>query len=320
MAPLWLLTVAAGAVTAVSAPLTARIAQRIGLLDRPGPLKVQSSPVPYLGGAAVFCGVAVALVGSGHLPLVLPLALALALGVADDRAGLPVTFRLVAQAAVGALLGLAVDSALPRVVLVPVAVAVTIALINAVNLIDGLDALATSVTGVAALGLGLILDGAGQVPAFATAAAAAGFLVHNRPPARQYLGDGGAYLLGTALSAGVLSATAEGQAPSALLVTPLLLAYPIAEVATTIVRRRRAGLPWSAGDRGHAYDRLVAKGMGVQRVVLTIVVLQASATAAGVILAGSPRWVAALGLVAASVITASLVHRAGLLTPDLRRD
>ena len=90
---------------------------------------------------------------------------------------------------------------------------VTVLLINGVNMIDGLDALAGGVVAVAARGLRL--DAAGRRPGPGRGprrCALAGFLVYNRPPARIYLGDGGSYLLGTALAVLLASAWAPGTA------------------------------------------------------------------------------------------------------------
>ena len=84
-------------------------------------------------------------------------------------------------------------------------------MINGVNLIDGLDMLAGGVAAVAAGGFAVILHGSGRQLAIALAASLLGFLVYNRPPARVYLGDGGAYLLGTGLTVLVAESWAPGR-------------------------------------------------------------------------------------------------------------
>jgi UDP-GlcNAc:undecaprenyl-phosphate GlcNAc-1-phosphate transferase len=75
--------IAAFVVALVVTPLAMRLARRTGLLDRPGDLKIQTRPIPYLGGLAVAAGLAVGVVPARRA-LLLPLAMALALGVTDD--------------------------------------------------------------------------------------------------------------------------------------------------------------------------------------------------------------------------------------------
>ena len=92
------------------------------------------------------------------------------------------------------------------------------------------------------------------------AGALATFLWSNRPPARIYLGDGGSYLLGAAMSVLLAYAWGVGVAVSTGVIALALLAVPVAEVACAIVRRRRGKRPLLAGDRAHPYDLLVARG------------------------------------------------------------
>ena len=95
------------AVTVVLTPIAIRVALRTGVVDRPGALKVQEIPVAYLGGVAVFGGIAAGLlVHSGRPRLLLPLALALALGLADDLADLPPRVRLGCEAVIGVVAAL----------------------------------------------------------------------------------------------------------------------------------------------------------------------------------------------------------------------
>ena len=82
----------------------------------------------------------------------------------------------------------------------------------------------------------------------------------NRPPARIYLGDGGSYLLGTALAVLVALAWGPLQSTTVGVASFALVALPAAEVAFAVVRRLRGRRSVLAGDRGHPYDRLVARG------------------------------------------------------------
>jgi UDP-GlcNAc:undecaprenyl-phosphate GlcNAc-1-phosphate transferase len=255
-----LVAVAALGTTAVAVPACIAIARRTGIVDHPsGPLKPHEAAVPYLGGVAVFAGLAIG-VAAGRPVVLVPLSGALAIGVADDRFDLPAPVRLVAQLGVGAVIAATQPLHLAGWLGVPLVMAVTVLLINGCNLIDGLDMLATGVGTGAAAGFTVLLHGAGRLMAASLTGALMAFLWFNRPPARIYLGDGGSYLLGAAMAVLLTQAWAVGVAGPTGVVALALPAVVVAEVACAIVRRRRSRVPLLAGDRGHPYDRLVAHG------------------------------------------------------------
>ena len=253
------LAVLAFLVTLVLTPLAIAVATRTGIMDRPGELKEQTRPVPYLGGVAVLGGVLVAVLPD-RASLALPMLAATVLGVADDRFDLPPLARVVGELAVGALVVATSPVHLPGAVAAVGIVAVTLLLVNGVNLMDGLDMLAGGTVAVAGVGFAVLLVGAGRHLGVALAAALLGFLVFNRPPARIYLGDGGAYLLGTVLAVLVTQAWGPYEPTSTGVAAFALVALPAAEVAFAVVRRLRGRTSLLAGDRGHPYDRLVARG------------------------------------------------------------
>lgn len=323
---------AAAAVTALVTPAVIWLARRAGVMDHPGPLKPHAAPVPYLGGLAVFCGVAVGLVGSPHAVALVPLAAALLLGLVDDVTALGVLPRLVAEVCVG--VGVAWSAGLELSFFGAAVVVGTVVLINAVNFVDGIDALAAGVCAVSFVGFAIVAPsvatspGGGVAPhwtqvAAALAGAAVGFLLFNRPPARIYLGDAGSYLLGTGLAAlaGGYLATANGDSGSArvggfgadfsileLVVLVALLGYPVIEVVSTVGRRLAAGRPVFAGDRDHVYDLLALRLLSSRRTAALLVGAQAALVAAAVAtyLLGATLAVIALGvvLVAATLVAA----------------
>jgi len=304
--------VVALAVALVATPIAALVATRLGVVDRPGPHKVQTAPVPYLGGAAVYAAMVAALAPS-HPRLLLPLGLALALGVADDVQSRSPAFRIVGAIVVGAAAGWAAPAPMPLGALAT-AVAV-IGLLNALNLLDGLDGLAAGVALAAAAGFAAI-GGDARTPALALAGALTGFLVFNRPPARIYLGDGGAYVTGTtlALLAALLLDSRRGVATWA--VVPLLVAVPILDTAVAVVRRLRARRPLLAGDRGHVYDQLVDRGRSRAAAVLALVALQLVLTLAAVGIAElDPAWAVASSLACAFAVIA-VIAVTGFTSPS----
>ena len=306
------------AVAVVATPLAGRLAHRLGILDRPGPLKVHAAPVPYLGGLGVLAGLAAA-AGWVRPALFVPLALALVLGVLDDRHDLSPAARLAGELAIAGVAGGLAPTRLPGL-LGPVATAVAVVvLVNAVNLIDGLDGLAAGVGLVSALGFAVLLDGRGRGLALALGGALAGFLVHNRPPARIYLGDGGAYLVGTALALLLALAWDAGRPPAVSAGALAMVVVPVGDILVAVVRRRRAGQPLFAGDRGHTYDQLVDRGWPAWRAALALVAAQAGLAAAGAA-AGSLGLAAAVALVTASAAAlVAAVAAGGFLAPTYRR-
>lgn len=304
--------VAAAAGAGVATPLAGRLARVLAIVDRPGALKVHTESVPYLGGLGVYAGLAVAVATNPGFPLrrLWPTALALGLGVADDARGLSPATRMRAEAVIGAVSAAVNPTRLPTPVGQLGVAAATVGLINAVNLVDGLDGLGGGVAAASALGLAGLLDGPPRLLAAAVAGGAAGFLAHNAPPASIYLGDGGAYALGASLATLVAAAWAPGAPAGRGWVACLTVAVPTAEVAAAVVRRRRAGVPFSSGDRRHTYDLLAARGWGPRRAVAACVTAQAALSGlavaarrtpprrvAGVLAAGS----AALGAAAAAI-------------------
>ncbi|HZA76185.1 MAG TPA: MraY family glycosyltransferase [Acidimicrobiales bacterium] len=298
--------IVAAALVVLTTPVAARVAVRIGVIDRPGPLKVQTRPVPYLGGVAVFAGLA-GPVAWAEPALLVPLGLALVLGLADDVADVPARLRLAGEVVIGATAAVALPGTISPAGAAATVIA-TVALLNAVNLLDGLDGLATSVAALGALGFSVVLDGDARSTAMALAGALLGFLVWNRPPARIYLGDAGSYLVGTALALllALTATTDEGAATTAGAL--LFVAVPVADTTIAIVRRLRAGRPLFQGDRGHVYDQLVDLGWSSQGSALACAGAQGAFVALGLVastLAAGPG-VTLVAVVIASVGAAAL--------------
>jgi UDP-GlcNAc:undecaprenyl-phosphate GlcNAc-1-phosphate transferase len=287
-------------VALVLTPAAARAARAVGLVDAPGALKPQAQPVAYLGGVAVFAGIAYG-VGVARVALLIPLGLALALGTLDDVRPLPARVRLAAEVVIGIVAGLVVPG--PAWVGLATAGAVVV-LLNAVNLLDGQDGLAAGFGIVAAGGFAL-LGGDATAVGLALVGALAGFLVYNRPPARIYLGDGGAYLLGTALAL-LPALTDRGDEVPVWIALPLLVALPLLDTAVAVLRRLLTGQPLFVGDRSHVYDQLADRGAGIAGSSAICVALQVPLSAAGVVAAG-------LGAAGALLVTVCGVMLLGVL-------
>ena len=316
----WVVGLCAFVISLALTPVAILVARRTGIMDRPGELKDQTRAVPYLGGVAVFAGLAVGVWGARPTVLV-PLFLALALGVADDRFALAPSLRLLGEVVIGVTVVVTCPVHAPGWLAVVLLVPLTLLLINGVNLMDGLDMLAGGTVAVAAVGFAVILAGplthTGHLTGVALAAALLGFLVFNRPPARIYLGDGGSYLLGVALTVLVADSWGTYVATPIGVVSLVLIALPAGEVAFAIVRRLRGRKSVLAGDRGHPYDRLVARGWSRPSASAAYIAAQGILTIGAVLAYRQSSLALAIAVdVVGGVALIIAAGLAGALTPD----
>lgn len=297
---------AAAALSALAVRGTIALAHRTGSLDHPdGRRKAQAVPVPKLGGLGMALAVVLPLLviaatsGTGApasaAAVLAPAVLALGIGAYDDHRSIPPAVRLLLQAGVGLLawsLGTRVELTGSAGLDLLLTVAWFSVLINGVNLIDNTDGLAgatvlVSSAGCAAAALALGQAGVAAL-SLAIAGACAGFLWHNWHPAKVYMGDAGAYLLGTLLASAVLLLVpSEMGAAEAATIALLLVIVPIADTAFVVVRRLRAGIhPFTAGT-DHLSHELIRRGLSVPVAVVTLQAASAAGAAAAVTLSGS---------------------------------
>lgn len=283
----------------VLTPVWRRFAPRGGFMDRPGGRKVHLRPVPRGGGAAVFVGfhVACAVVFlfpwkpfAGQLSIdwwfrFLPLSAGVvSLGLLDDRFDLKPLVKLLGQVALGAAayaLGFRLQNlfgfSLPGWVDAAATVFWFVALMNAFNLIDGVDGLATGIALIAAGGIGLSLvfrGSPGDVLLFlGFAGACLGFLRYNFYPASVFLGDAGSLFLGFTLAALSISTNSKASFMAGLGVPMLAVGVPLFDTLLAVWRRsmrrilnRAAGGRTGPGienaDADHLHHRLLRRGFG----------------------------------------------------------
>jgi len=295
----------------LSSALTAlaiRLSPRIGLVDRPDQQrKLQTHPVPLGGGAAVFLS-AVAVLGGligargpwrmqvnedwAHLlGAFIACSWIVALGLLDDRFGLRGRQKLLGQV-VAALVLIASGVLIRRIGLfgseidlgllaVPVTVLWLTGAINALNLLDGMDGMATVIgliLSLAICALSLLTGHAAvAIVALVFAGALLGFLPFNLSPAKIYLGDAGSMLIGIVVGCLSIRATVKG-AGTVLLAAPLaVMTIPILDSFAAILRRRLAGQSIYAADRGHLHHRLLAH-FGNKYTVLVCVAICSAVT------------------------------------------
>lgn len=237
--------------------LSIPLARALGIVDKPGEIKIHKQPTPRFGGIGIVATLAVWGAVSGALSgwAMLGLLIIAAMGGLDDRYSISPRVRLLAELIAGLALGLhfwgqlGILALLLGVILVPV-------MANAVNLIDGMNGLASGNALVSAVGLALLLSALSLSPTLALILIGGllGFLIWNYPKARTFMGDSGSLSIGYVLATLLLAAGSQGLAP--FLAALVMVSFPLYDMAAGIIRRARRGKPIFEGDRDHTYDRL----------------------------------------------------------------
>ena len=249
--------------------------------------KKHGRKISRLGGVPIFITLLVGMLLTNYLeasppipiewwPIVLANTLIFAIGFLDDLRPLGARVKLVGQVGAACVLyalGHSIDYVTNPISHSHVALGLwspvitvlwLIAIPNIVNLIDGMDGLAAGFGLFLCLTLAFIghFSGMPDVVMICTvmAGALAGFLMFNFPPARIFLGDGGAYLIGFFIASVSLSTSQKGYILAALLVIVVALGVPILDTLFAIIRRGVRGLPLFRADAEHVHHRLIALG------------------------------------------------------------
>ncbi|HEY2544191.1 MAG TPA: MraY family glycosyltransferase [Gaiellaceae bacterium] len=272
-------------------PAVGGMARMLGVVDAPGGRRLNRSPVPRLGGVALFLGIfvpALAFLHLGHQTrgLLLGAAVAVTVGAIDDfrglrwfeklggqvlAAGIPVGFGVWVDRFTFPIVGI---HALPSWVGMPLTVIWIVAIMNMVNFLDGLDGLAAGVAAIAGGTFAVIALSLGKPDAAILSAivlgASLGFLRHNFYPARIFMGDSGALLLGFVLATISVQGLLKTAATVALFFPLLVLAVPIVDTTFVVARRLKHGQRVFEGDQAHLHHRFLRRGFTQARATMTI--------------------------------------------------
>jgi len=210
------------------------------------------------------------------------------LGLVDDRRGLDWRSRLAFQILVAVVVLVLLDWRISLFLDMPwltgtLSVIWIVGLINSFNMLDNMDGLSAGVAAIAGAMLAAVMllapDPVTNQPQLFVAGfllvlvgSLTGFLWHNRPPARLFMGDAGSYLIGYLLAMATLAATFAGNnVPKHAILAPLcVLAVPLYDTVTVLLIRLRSGRSPFVGDKSHFSHRLVELGMTKPQAVLTI--------------------------------------------------
>jgi len=339
----------AALVSFILTPLARNLALKKGWVAEPSERKIHTKPTPELGGTAIYIAilalVAIQLAGEHFFgwkgffsdATTHPLALIGVLGGAtviygtglvDDLIDLSPGVKLIGQilaATVVAACGVRISFVmLPGgthvrdlgILAIPLTIFFLVAFANIINLIDGLDGLAAGICAIAAITMLLLARGASQITAVIFAAlvigSCLGFLRYNFHPASIFMGDEGALLLGFLLGIISMMGVMKTTAAIALAVPLLIVAVPIFDTASAIVRRLRHGEAIEHADREHIHHRLLGRGFS-QRKTVTIIYLWSILLGVGAYTVSHTPSVIQIGtLVALLIITALIIWLLGL--------
>jgi len=296
--------IGSGVLSWVIVTLSIRLAHRLEVFDHPdGGRKTQARPIPKLGGLAVALAfTAVMLAGvlvTDRLGFVLglgvlvPALAAAVIGFMDDRSHLNPYVRLVLQAGVGLLawlLGTRIALSGNEVVDAILLILWIMVIINGTNLLDNSDGLAASTVLIMSVGAAIVAATYGQalvsLMGIAMVGVSIGYLWHNWFPAKVYMGDAGAYFLGTLVAIMAVRLKPEGVPPAiGVLIVVLLVLLPLVDTTYVVIKRLRRGVhPFTAG-RDHLSHVLQGQGLSVPLSVVTLQGISIVGVAAAVILA-----------------------------------
>jgi UDP-GlcNAc:undecaprenyl-phosphate GlcNAc-1-phosphate transferase len=268
------------ALAAVLIPLAKAIAWRFNVVAEPNHESGHPRPTPVLGGIAIVIAVLTALALVGALPLwmLAGTGLLLGVGVADDAVALTPSHKFILEALVVTVF-LSSGPPLPEITRWPLVNAIGVAfymlaVINAFNLVDGLDGLASGVGIMAASAVGVVAwwsrDAGLAYAATATVAAFGAFLLFNFHPASIFMGDSGALPMGFLLGALALEGSAlEANSHLSKAVFPLfVMLVPLLDTSIVTISRIATSNPISRRGLDHSHHRLLMLGLSVRRAVL----------------------------------------------------
>ncbi|GEM_PF-203603 len=324
-------------------PLVSRLARRLGAIDRPNHRKIHSQATPLMGGLAIYLGMWLPILAlsfwdndvtarvGGKWPQFAVVAMAGAAvmlsGILDDLRGLSVIKKLLVQVPLAVLFTMFVAHfdninipGIGRVDLgiwgIPLTIIWIVGITNALNLVDGIDGLATGVAFFVALTTSVLAIMGGKeflaLVMLAMAGACLGFLRYNFTPAKIFLGDTGSLFLGMTLAATSVMASSKSHVAASLLVAVIILGYPVIDTLLAMARRGLHGKSMFTPDRGHIHHRLLARGLGHSRAAMVIYVFCAALSILALAIVAQSSFAALMSLIVVTAMAALGLNFLGL--------
>jgi UDP-GlcNAc:undecaprenyl-phosphate GlcNAc-1-phosphate transferase len=282
---------ASGLISFIATPLVRRLAQRVNFVDNPQARKMHITPMPMLGGVAIYLGLIASVVLGGlqdysEMFGVMGAATVITLvGLWDDRRELSPGIKLLGQiAATAILIAVGIQVNIFRIEWLNVAITLlwVIGICNAINFQDNMDGLAAGLATVTSGFFFMLatIEGLGLVATLgaATLGASIGFLYYNFNPASLFMGDAGSLLLGFMLAVLGIKLEFTGRPIAATWMIPIIiLGVPIFDTTLVVISRLRRGRHIYEGGKDHTSHRLVSiLGMSHARSVMTLYLVSAA--------------------------------------------
>ncbi len=297
-------------ITYLLTPFVRSLAIKFNAIDIPDDdRRVHKTPIPRMGGLAIFFGIFISYWIFADVELFKKLAITacsvsvVVLGIVDDIKPISAKVKFAFQIWAAILIyysGIRIDYITNffssgndiitfGIFSLPITVFWVVGITNTINLIDGLDGLAAGISGIGAVTLAIVSLGGAfigdsvlsmhmhqvAILSIVVAGACIGFLPHNFNPARIFMGDTGSLLLGYLLAIISIDGALKGTAVLAIAVPVFALALPIFDTAFAIVRRVISGKSIVEPDRGHLHHRLLQIGMNQKKAVMTLYAIAA---------------------------------------------
>ncbi len=332
---IWILIFAIPFLVSVAlTPLVRLFAIKIKAVDQPNERKVHQTPMPRLGGLAIFIAVSVALrmftdlTADPLLPIFLGSLVIILLGIVDDIRPLSARIKLLFQ--VIAAIIVVVGGVNIEFINIPLTDKVLnlgnfsyiftilwiVGITNALNLIDGLDGLATGVASISLATIFVMSLIMGKMTimiiTLVLLAAAVGFLIYNFYPAKIFLGDSGSLYLGYMLAT-ISILGFKNIAVVSFLFPIVILAVPIFDTIFAIIRRFRNGEAITVADRGHLHHCLLAMGLSHRQTVLVIYGISALFGIAAIFISQLSLWSGLLIIAVLLIITQFGIEWTGVI-------
>lgn len=285
---------AAFILTFIQMPFTIKIAKKKGFLDVPkDERRVHKKPIPVGGGIAMVISVSILMVYflpiNKNLIMALIASLIIAIsGLYDDKEGLSPKLKFLFQILAAVILiigGMKIEFftnpfdshdalLILNILSIPVTIFWVCGITNTINLIDGLDGLASGVSMICAISMFFITYKMGRydvsLVCALVAGACLGFLPFNFNPAKIFMGDTGALYLGFMLSYISISGFLKQAAILMIFVPVLILGVPVFDTAFAMVRRKLSGKSMVEADKGHLHHRLLKMGLNQRQTVVIL--------------------------------------------------
>lgn len=323
-------------------PLARKLAFKVGALDIPKDArKIHNKPMPYFGGIAIYVAIMACMFvympqDKTNISIMIGATIIVLTGIVDDMYGMPAKIKLIMQiiaAAIAIKGGVKIHfitnplsntgMSLLRDFTIPITLFWIVGITNTINLIDGLDGLASGVASIAATTLLFTAAIKGYdfivMQCAIIAGASLGFLPFNFNPAKIFMGDTGSLLLGYMLAVTAILGMVKSVAAVTLVVPIFALGLPIFDTTFAIIRRFINKKPIMEADKDHLHHKLMGKGLNQRQTVLVMYLISMMLGLAAVIVSDSDPATGIIVVGFVIVIVLYLGNKIGLFTKKLEK-